>query len=85
MKYFHEPQIIRDITNRELENAKEAPCTFPALPLHSTSVERAVKLVTEASSQVYGMEARHNLILSINDSRRNRPAFDNKKDYKLIT
>ena len=49
---FFEPQIIRAISCEELDMMKEDPYIFPPLPLHSTSVERAVRLVTQASSQV---------------------------------
>ena len=48
------------------------------------AVERAVKLVSEASSQVEGEESRHGWILSVLEARRTRPAFDTKRDYHLI-
>ncbi|XP_023347138.1 kelch-like protein 20 [Eurytemora carolleeae] len=37
---------------------------LPDFPSHAQSVERAVKLVSEASSSVYGLEARHKYILT---------------------
>lgn len=52
LPYFYEPHIILSIPDTELDRVLDFPFTFPKLPLHSTSVERAVKLVTEASSKV---------------------------------
>ena len=51
------------------------------LPSHSQSVERSVKLVTEASEQVYGFENRHKFIKSVVLSRKARSMFDNKSAY----
>ena len=48
----HEPYIIECMTKEELKAAKMLPHIFPAFPVHTQSVERAVKLVTEAASQV---------------------------------
>ena len=39
---------------------------IPNFPCHSQSVQRAVKLVSEASTQVYGEDARHKWILTVN-------------------
>ena len=79
----HEPQILSDLSLEELESAVSSPITFPELPVHSQSVERAVKLVTEASSTVCGEDNRHKWILSVNSSRKARKQFDSKKDYKI--
>lgn len=84
MTYFYEPQIIKDISDADLDSVTDTPYSFPALPLHSTSVERAVRLVTQASAKVYGMKARHEYILSMIKSRKIRPTFENKKDYKCV-
>ena len=49
---IHEPAITKEITIDRLKAAVETPVELPKFPLHSTSVERAVRLVTQASSQV---------------------------------
>lgn len=49
----HEPHILERLSLEQLEAAVDTAIEFPKFPLHSQSVERAVKLVTEASSQVY--------------------------------
>jgi hypothetical protein len=47
-----EPYILERLTLQQVEEALVKPLELPKFPLHSQSVERAVKLVTEASSQV---------------------------------
>ena len=42
-----------------------------------------MKLVSEASKQVYGEAAGHGLILSRVNSREQRAGYDTKKDYSL--
>ena len=49
---IHEPYIIECFTEEKLAATQEQPYIFPHFPVHSQSVERAVKLVTEAASQV---------------------------------
>ena len=69
------PYIIECLSYEEIN------CTIPPFSLHTQSVERAVKLVTEASSKVEG--AWHGHILSLLESRRIRPAVDTKCDYNV--
>ena len=45
----HEPFIIECLSLEVLEATLIEPYCFPAFPVHTQSVERAVKLVTEAS------------------------------------
>ena len=42
-----------------------------------------MKLVSEATKEVYGAEARHKLILSRIKARELRPAYETKKDYVM--
>ena len=57
------------------------PLDLPDFPSHAQSVEHAVKLVSEASSFVYGLEARHKYILTKVKRRKLRPAFKSKSEY----
>ena len=43
---------MSEINDVDLEKIIVAPFVFPKLPLHSTSVERAVRLATNASAKV---------------------------------
>ena len=67
-----------------IEECYAKPFCFPKYPVHSQSVERAVKLVSEASSKVSGGEKRHTRILSAVSSRKSRKALGTKKDYAVI-
>ena len=49
----HEPFIIECLTMEVLDSVLEEPFSFPSFPVHTQTVERAVKLVTEASNRLY--------------------------------
>ena len=75
--------MISHLSEDELKEALASPLDLPKYPCHTTSVERCMKLVSEASKQVYGEEARHGLILSRVAGMEDRAAFDTKKDYAV--
>ena len=76
---FGIPFLTFDYSIEELIQAREM--TFPSLPAHSQSVERAVKLVSEASVAVCSKEARHTHILVKLMSRKARPNYQSKGSY----
>jgi hypothetical protein len=78
-----EPPVTKGYSDDKLKLAVSKPLSLPKYPCHTTSVERCVKLVSEASTQVYGGEARHGLILSRVAAREQRKAYDTKKDYNI--
>ncbi len=71
---YSEDQIKEFLNNKAMARITE----FPA---HSQSVERAVKMVTEASTLVYGYDNRHATILTKIISRKLRPNFSSKGYY----
>lgn len=77
-----EPTILSKVSNEVLDEACTTPLTFPKFPCHSQSVERAVKLVTEAASKVCGGDKRHEHIVSVTACRKARKPFKSKKHYK---
>ena len=77
-----EPTLLSAIESSTLDQAVMEPLIFPNFPCHSQSVERAVKLVTEAASKVCGADRRHSHIVSVLASRRARKPFKSKKHYK---
>ena len=79
----HQPYIIERLSDDEVASTLWKPQAFPPFPLHTQTVERAVKLVTEASSQVCGQERRHGYILSVLEARKIRKPFDTKCDYNV--
>ena len=80
---IHLPHIIECLSATEIDSTLNQPHIFPSFPVHTQTVERAVKLVSEASSKVEGAERRHGHILSVMEARRIRLPFDNKRDYKI--
>ena len=77
-----EPTLLSEIGSEELAQSVVKPLIFPNFPCHSQSVERAVKLVTEAAYKVWGTDRRHNHIVSVIASRKARKPFKSKKYYK---
>jgi hypothetical protein len=77
----HEPPCVRNISNEKLKEMVASQHQPPPFPLHSQSVERAVKLTTEASTTSYIWQKRHNYIVAKSKSRAGRPEFRTKKDY----
>jgi len=75
--------MTADLTNEILTQALEKgwKVQMPVLPCHSQTVERAVKLTSEASHLVYGQEARHRHIITKYSCRQLRPAFASKGTY----
>lgn len=55
---------------------------FPEFPCHTQSVERCVKLTTEASGSVAGQKSRDGFICARQNSRKVMPKFNSKKDFK---
>jgi hypothetical protein len=76
-----QPPCVRNLTEDELEGMKLFPGLPPPIPLHSQSVERAVKLTSEACRTSYTWERRHEYIVAKNASRQKGKRFPSKKDY----
>lgn len=81
-----EPPLLKNLTDVELHSLVESPDLVeklcPKYPCHTQSVERLVKLVTEASAKVYGYKNRDGYIRNTLKSRKIMPAFESKKDFK---
>lgn len=77
--YFEETEL------QEMLDANEIPFLweFTNFPCHTQAVERLVKLVTQASSKVFGFENRDALIRSTLHSRSEMPVFESKKDFHV--
>ena len=74
-RYLSHDDILAHIDMRTMPK-------LPPLPSHSQSVERSVKLVSEASRAVYGFDSRHKFILTKMLGREKRPFFWSKGNYK---
>ena len=82
-KKIFEPRILQKFSNNELMEAYAEPLSFPDYPVHSQSVERTVKLVSEASKVVVGEDNRHAHIVGVIAARKARPDFSSKKYYEV--
>ena len=78
-----EPRLLQQVSNEELQAAVEVPHVFPVMPLHSQSVERAVKIVSKVCESVFGEKAQREMTASITKCRADRPVFNTKKDYAI--
>jgi len=75
-----EPPYTMSMTTEELNSFIDHPLRT-AIPCHSQGVERCVKVVTEASSEVFGADARDGFIRAKIKSRSIVPSFRSKVDY----
>ena len=82
-KLIYEPPATKRLTYQELLNTFECkpdPCELGwDFPLHSKSVERAVKLVSEVSKKAYSLQNRHELAVGKQKIRILRKKFIRKK------
>ncbi|GBL62145.1 hypothetical protein AVEN_225590-1 [Araneus ventricosus] len=83
-----EPPITDDLTVEELksiaENASIKDLEIFKFPCHTKTVERCVKLMTEAASTVCGSHKRDGLIRNTMASRAIMPSFEHEANYKMI-
>ena len=80
-----EPPVLKRISNVVIENHIKSRMLpqelFPMFPCHTQAVERAVKLVTEASACVVSSSERDAYIIAKLQSRKKIPHFESKKDF----
>ncbi|GBL89432.1 hypothetical protein AVEN_216959-1 [Araneus ventricosus] len=80
--------ILRDISTyvfKSIVRDKKNPeWNFVHFPCHTQVVERCVKLVTEATAEVYGFQNRDGFIRSTFFSQSIMPEFDHKADFKPL-
>ena len=61
----------------------ESTVEFDRYPCHTQSVERCIKIVTEASQMLGGQSARDGFIRSRLEARRIVPVFNTKSNYRI--
>lgn len=75
-KNLNYDQLMEIVTNPKKTSIFKMPC-------HTQSVERGVKLVSEASRNICGPEARHGFIVATQASRQKMSKLASKKDFVL--
>ena len=78
-----QPPLLSPLSDKELRKIEEAPLLLPDFPVNTQAVERAVRVVTEASEKVQGEEARHGCIAARLKHRKQLPVFSSKKDFLI--
>lgn len=79
-----EPPLTKRLSTEVLIDIQRGLAELPPLTSfynHTQAVERCIKMVTDASATVVGMDARDGLIRSKLEGRRLLPKFETKKDY----
>ena len=77
-----EPVLTCCLLPDEIRQFLDKPMTVPYFPAHGQCFERAVKLVTEASQQVFGWNKRDGYIRVRNKHRQKFQSFDSKQAVK---
>jgi hypothetical protein len=80
-----EPPITMSLSTEQVEAMVETRGDPPQFPIHTQSVERAVKNTSEAASSSWSWETRHETIVSKEYARAKRPKSDSKQDFLLST
>ena len=75
-----EPPLTCKLTSSSLKKFVDTPMEVPEWPSHTQSVERCVKMVTEAAAHVYSHERREGYIRSQVVSRELMSKNTSKKD-----
>ena len=76
-----EPPLTMALSDAQLDGLRNAPLVVPPYPVHTVAVERAVKVVTEAASNVVGETQRHGWICNRLRHRGRLPAVTSKKSF----
>ena len=79
-----EPPLTTFLTSKDLKSSKDTPMQVPKWPSHTQSVERCVKMVTEAAGHVYSHEKREGYIKAQLASRQLLERNNSKKDMKAL-
>ena len=70
-----EPPFLTSLSDEKVLGVLEKPLSVPKLPNHTQSVERGIRVMTEACTKVSGYKARDGYIRQRLSSRRIMPTF----------
>ncbi len=80
-----EPPLLAGWSKEDSQKLRGEPLTLPRYPSHTQSLERCIRLVTEAAQSVVGHDSWDGFIKSRVASRELMPKFEFKKDYVAVT
>ena len=78
-----EPPFLTSLSDEEVLGILEKPLSVPKWPNHTQSVERGIRVMTEACTEVAGYKARDGYIRQRLSSRRIMPTFRTKKHFSF--
>ena len=84
LETIREPPLTYKLSTQDLIEIEASNLTIKPYKVHTQSVERAVKLVTQASLSVFGPEARDGYVKATVLSRRIMPKLNSKKDFAVM-
>lgn len=79
------PPVTRSLPEDDLKKFIDGPNLLSHVfefPCHTQAVERCVKVVTEASTHVYGEKTRDGYIRAISNSRSVMSSFEHKAQFQ---
>ena len=76
-----EPPITKSMSAAEVTAMVEKQGSPPKFPIHTQSVERAVKNTSESATKSWSKEKRHKSIVTKSAARAKRPKSNSKKDF----
>ena len=82
-KNISEPPFTTSLTYEEIKEIAENKLNVPKFPVHTQSVERTVKLITEAAESGCGQERRDRFIRARLQSRGEMPVYDTKHEFVI--
>ena len=75
----YEPVFTCKLSREEIKSFKDSPMSVPYFPIHTQSTERAVQLVSDAATKVYGHEKRDGFVRGVISHRELYPVIESKK------
>ena len=86
LKTLTEAPLTKRLSESQIKSFMESKALWddiPKIPSHTQSVERHIKLVTQATEKVCGPENRDGFIRATLASRNKIPVFENKQQFKF--
>ena len=84
LETIREPPLTYKLSTQDLIEIEASNLTIKPYKVHTQSVERAVKLVTQASLSGLGPEACDGYVKATVLSRRIMPKLNSKKDFAVM-
>lgn len=78
-----EPPYIASLSDQQVTDIIKTPVVLPKWPNHTQAVERGIKVMTEACTEVTGYSARDGYIRQRLMSRKMMPRFRTKRDFTI--